>query len=72
MGWEDAGGYMGDINKNKPFPLCAPWTYCGKIKFDLESPIFYISPYELGQKFWNKLKEKIKEKEKDNELLPPI
>ena len=50
-GWEDAGGYIDDLEG--PSPWCCPWYY---------SPIINVNsrkPYDMGKEYWRRVKPEI-------------
>ena len=47
-GWEDAGGYMGDLDS--PAPFCCPWFY---------DPVIDVSgrtAKDMGRSYWRSMK----------------
>lgn len=50
-GWEDAGGYMGDLDS--PSPWCCPWY---------SNPVIDVNgkkPYDMGKEYWKKVKTEV-------------
>ena len=53
-GWKDAGGYIGDLDIDRPW--CKPWTW-----YDPEIEVVGDSIYDYGYDFWKQYHKEIEE-----------
>ncbi len=62
-GWENAGGYMDDLNSDNPNPWCCPWYWRDTI--DVEGKTFE----EMGADWWRQCKDEVEELRAEEEEL---